>query len=1324
MSQSKATKILYVEDDPATARLFQKTLTPLGYEVDLAADGEEGLLKWLAGSYDILATDHDMPKMKGLDLIREVASRGPLPPTVMIAGHGNETIAVQAMKLGADDYIMKDSEGRYLKLVPQTIEDTLAKRRLREEKLKAEEALRENETKFRNLFDNAEVGMFRTRLDGSEILDMNGKFLKIFGRTREEMRGSPSVNHWADPHEREEIVRRLETDGRVTDFECKMLNKQGEVRICATSLRLYRELGVVEGSIMDITDRKKAEELLRESEEQFRILVESAPDAVFVQTGGSFAYLNGAALQLFGADSHEDLLGTPVFDRLHPSFHGLIRERIRLLNVEKKKVPPLEQKYLRMDNSQVDVSVSASPIYFRGQDGAIVFPRDIGDRKLAEEFLRQRNEFLTTVLESLTHPFYVINADSYLIELANASALSSGVSASSTCYGATHGRETPCNDSAHPCPLAEVKRTGKPARVEHVHYDEEGKMRNIEVHAYPVLDDTGKVVQIIEYCLDVTDLKQFENVVREQERMLSTILETSPSGICYFIEGKTLWWNKAMRELFGYDEDESEKIERTDVLEFCESRAEYERVRKIFRAQAAEGRRLETEARFRRKDGSIFTGNVSAGSSEPASYLAGTTVIIRDITTRKAIEEECLHLVAAIEQADESIIVTDVAGSIQYVNPTFERVTGYSAQEVLGQTPGILKSGQHDEEFYRDLWGTLTRGDIWRGHFVNKKKDGTHFEEDATISPVRNESGSIISYVAVKRDVTDRAILEKQLRQAQKMEAVGTLAGGIAHDFNNLLQVILGYTDMLVMEEGAQSRELGKLETIRKAAKDGGELVKGLLTFSRQVESSLRPCDLNLELKRISRILGRTIPKMIEIKLILGDDVKTVNADPVQFEQVILNLCVNAQHAMPGSGTLTIETDSVNIDEGYCRTHVDVKPGDYVLLRISDTGHGMDQEVQEHIFEPFYTTKEMGEGTGLGLAIVYGIVKNHGGHITCHSEPGQGSAFNIYFPAFGREAGLGTTIAWPEMHASGTESILVVDDDERIRNMVAKILTRTGYTVLTAENGYQALALYRKRKDSIDLVILDLLMPEMGGEQCLDEILNVDPRARVLIASGYAIHAATREDVESRSCGVIKKPFDLMDLLRVVRRILDDSGGRGRRVGSSGQVSVPSDEGKRTSLGAMSVPAEALSEHEAPDIPEFPWRLRILVIDDREPFLTMIEVGLTQFRQTPFSASSSPEGIQMFRDTTVDVVICDLTMPELNGWEVGKKIKEICREKGIPKTPFILLTGQSDIQDIDQEERDRMADCGVDAIVGKPVDIPELLRVAGRVINETVDRAE
>jgi CheY-like chemotaxis protein len=328
------------------------------------------------------------------------------------------------------------------------------------------------------------------------------------------------------------------------------------------------------------------------------------------------------------------------------------------------------------------------------------------------------------------------------------------------------------------------------------------------------------------------------------------------------------------------------------------------------------------------------------------------------------------------------------------------------------------------------------------------------------------------------------------------------------------------------------------LRTIRETARRGSELVKQVLTFSRRVESNPRPFDLNHEVLKSSQLLERTIPKMIGIHVKLEESLHTIYADPIQIEQIVLNLAVNAKDAMPDGGRLTIETRNVTIDEPYCRKYPEVQPGDYACLSISDTGHGMESEVLEHVFEPFFSTKKPGEGTGLGLSTVFGLVKIHGGHITCESEPGKGTVIEIYFPAIEQEVGW-TVDATNEMPAFGTETILLIDDEEFVRTWGKELLSHAGYTVVDAADGRGGLQVYKEKKEEISLVVLDLIMPEMGGKQCLEELLRFDPNLKAIIASGFPIDRKSREDLEKHSKAIIAKPFHAHELLRVVRRVID-----------------------------------------------------------------------------------------------------------------------------------------------------------------------------------------
>jgi two-component system, cell cycle sensor histidine kinase and response regulator CckA len=453
----------------------------------------------------------------------------------------------------------------------------------------------------------------------------------------------------------------------------------------------------------------------------------------------------------------------------------------------------------------------------------------------------------------------------------------------------------------------------------------------------------------------------------------------------------------------------------------------------------------------------------------------------------------------------------------------------------------ILESGKQDQFLYEDMWSIIRRGQVWRGRFTNKKKDGTPYEETATISPVKDSTGRIANYVMVERDMTSEVLLQKQLLHAQKMEAIGTLAGGIAHDVNNLLQIVLGHADMLLLREGMDEKSCKSVEAIRRAAHNGADLVSRILTFSRKSEPEMRAINLSEEVRRVDELLRRTIPKMINLEMFLEDNLRMINADPSQIEQILLNLAANARDAMPEGGRLVFETGNATIREEYCRTHPEVEPGKYVLLTVSDTGQGMARGTLDRIFEPFFTTKQPGEGTGLGLSMVFGVVKNHGGHITCYSEAGVGSTFKIYFPVLAEDLqpDQATTI---EMPAGGTETLLLVDDEDAVRTLGAEMLELAGYTVLAAANGREALEVYRNNRESIALVILDLVMPEMSGRKCLEELLKMNPKAEVLIASGYAANGPAKEARESGAAGFVGKPFDLKQILLAIRKILDRVG--------------------------------------------------------------------------------------------------------------------------------------------------------------------------------------
>jgi PAS domain S-box-containing protein len=533
--------------------------------------------------------------------------------------------------------------------------------------------------------------------------------------------------------------------------------------------------------------------------------------------------------------------------------------------------------------------------------------------------------------------------------------------------------------------------------------------------------------------------------------------------------------------------------------------------------------------------------------------LVGTLL---DITERKRAEEairqseeKYRRLFEEAKRAEElyrsllnssadAIVIYDLEGKVRFVNPSFTRIFGWTLEELVGKQIPFVPDSEKDTtqaKIRRVLEGGPpvnfeTRRSTKEGRILSVTSSGSRYDD---------HEGVPAGILVILHDITRTKTLEAQFRQAQKMEAIGTLAGGIAHDFNNLLQVISGYAQLLLW--GKSDRDPGhhELEGIQKAVQRAAQLIRQLLTFSRKMEGKRRPLDLNQEILEAEKMLKRAIPKMITIDLHPGTRLATVNADPVQIEQILLNLGSNAADALPNGGRLILETRNVRLDEEFCRNHLGATPGDYVLLTVADTGLGMDRETVQHIFEPFFTTKEIGKGTGLGLASVYGIVKSHEGYILCESEIGQGTIFEIYLPAVQeKETRVEKGVDEAPLRG-GSETVLVVDDEASVREMAAQILQRHGYHVFAADCGEAALECFQTRQEGIDLVILDLGMPGMGGLNCLRELLKRDAAIKVLIATGYSVDGPITEGLESGVTGYIGKPYRLKDLLAKVRTVLD-----------------------------------------------------------------------------------------------------------------------------------------------------------------------------------------
>ena len=508
---------------------------------------------------------------------------------------------------------------------------------------------------------------------------------------------------------------------------------------------------------------------------------------------------------------------------------------------------------------------------------------------------------------------------------------------------------------------------------------------------------------------------------------------------------------------------------------------------------------------------------------------------------RRIAEDSLRKLSCAVEQSADTIVITNSDGIIEYVNPAFEALTGYSSKEAVGQTPAILTSGQQAPALYRELWETISVENVRHNIRVNRKKNGELYYVDESISAIRDDTGRITHFVSNGRDLTKRLHLEAQLLQAQKMDAVGRLAGGVAHDFNNLLTIITSYSELAMDSVLPESSTVGRLQEILSAARRAAELTRQLLAFSRNQPQALRVAELNPVVGGIVKTLHRLIGEDIELTFVPGAGMGRIRLDPVQIEQILMNLAVNARDSMPQGGQCTIETSNVILDEEYvCQKKAVIPKGRYTALTISDTGSGISADHLPHIFDPFYTTKPSGKGTGLGLATVYGIVKQNHGFVWAYSELGMGTVFKVYFPCVrDRDAVLDEGNTETEAVSRGTETLLLVEDEDALRQAEAEFLSLQGYTVLEARDGLDAMAVANNYRSRIHLAVTDVVMPRVSGGQLAKELAAVREETQVLFVSGYSGQTVIDHKVGHGESNFLEKPFTLRQLAGKIRAVLD-----------------------------------------------------------------------------------------------------------------------------------------------------------------------------------------
>jgi len=637
---------------------------------------------------------------------------------------------------------------------------------------------------------------------------------------------------------------------------------------------------------------------------------------------------------------------------------------------------------------------------------------------------------------------------------------------------------------------------------------------------------------------DITKRKRTEQELRESREIFALAFDQSPDAVNInrLSDGMYVKINQGFTDLTGFTS--ADVAGKTSFeINLWHDHADRHRMADALRTQ---GRCDNLEAVFRRKDGNLRTGLLSARPLD----LNGETHLIsitRDISQRKQADADLERLKVAIEHAGEVIIITDVDGNIQYANPAFTRITGYTIDEILQRNPRILKSGEHDEDFFSDLWQTITSGRTWSGRLVNRKKDGSLYTEEASISPVFNQHGVIVNFVAIKHDITTQLKLEAQYRQAQKMESLGRLTGGVAHDFNNILAVIIGYTEMALEKTYPGQSLHADLKRIHEAALRSADIVRQLLAYSKKQHIAPQIIDLNHAVNDILHMLRHLIGEDIELIWIATPNLPPIKMDPVQIDQILANLCVNARDANEDkNGKITIRTGLTFLDKAFCAAHHGAMPGDYIVLTVADNGCGIEPELLDKIYEPFFTTKAQ-FGTGLGLATVYGIVQQNAGIIEVESTPGIGTTFSIYLPVAAASAiQEKQEPIKPSPVASGQgEIILLVEDDPGLLTLGQSMLEKLKYKTLIAASPEKALALVEQHPGRIDLLITDVIMPVMNGKELASRLTAIFPELRVIYMSGYTSDVIAHHGVMNEQAQFLQKPFSLTDLAKTIRVALD-----------------------------------------------------------------------------------------------------------------------------------------------------------------------------------------
>jgi PAS domain S-box-containing protein len=1005
----------------------------------------------------------------------------------------------------------------------------------------AEKAQRESEDRYRILVQSSGTGVCVIQDDRFRFV--NNHLCEIAGFSEEELLEKTFLDliH-PDDHKflLEQAARRLSGADPLEHDHYRGIRKDGAI----IWVELWAALIDFEGqpallaNIIDITERKVAEQSLHESEEKYRLNFENIGDVIYsVDLEFRVTDISPSVETLLGYKP-EEVVGR-TFNELKllaPEYHEAAFANAQRL-VAGKKNPPTEYEFIAKDGTRKIGEVISSPLMREDEIvGVLSVARHITDRRRTEQALQESEERYRTLVDNALTGIYVrgkegiVYANKRLIEMLG--------------YSMEELQSMNFLDIIHPDDQEmALKRTtdhimGKttPGRREYRAVTKGGEIIHTEVSGTPITYQGEQV--ILAHVHDITDRKRALQALEDSENRYRTVVDNALTGIYIRSEDGIEFANSRLLEMVGYSMDELRKMTFLELIHPEDRDRARERAAQ---RMAGMGRTGDSEFRVIVRSGEIIWVDVLGRRIEYEGKPAVLTHIY-DITERKKIREELRkreeQYRLLFETVGDVVYIMDKEFRMLSISPSIEAFLGYTPEEMVGRRLGDMETiaPEYYQKAFENTAKILAGESVAPSEYEFIAKDGTRKLAEIRGAPIY-EGGKAVAIIAVSRDITQHRRLEQQLFQAQKMESIGTLAGGIAHDFNNILGGILGYASLMKTKTTENHPFYNYINVIEKGAIRASELTAQLLAFARGGKYDIKPIDLNKVVGETLRIIGETFDKSIAIETRLLEDLPTVEADEGQMQQALMNLCINAADEMQQGGTLSLETSIEDSLDDPARMELEMARGPWVVVSVADTGNGMNKETVQRIFEPFYTTKEPGKGTGLGLSMVYGVVKNHGGHVNVYSEPGEGSTFKIYLPVSGKPEEEETKTI--EILHGGKELLLVVDDEEHIRSLAKEILEDFGYRVLLAEDGEEAIDIYGNRHEEIALVILDMIMPKMGGRETFARLKELDPDVKAVLSTGYSRDGKAQEMLDDGMMGYIQKPYQVDALLSKVRGILD-----------------------------------------------------------------------------------------------------------------------------------------------------------------------------------------